>query len=207
MSRFALQSIVLQAGWPIWFLVVLSISMVAIVIERSLSLRSKRILPPLLASTMLAHLQSDDDHSTTLTKIAALSPLGAVLVETFNRSDLAPEQRRIAIEDVGRVQSHYMHRYLPALGLIASIAPLLGLFGTVVGMIEIFGSYRADGTDPTQLARGISIALYNTGFGILIAIPAMMAHRYFRSRIADYLIQMEQASRQLDEALSIGSRG
>lgn len=202
-----MQSIVSQAGWPIWFLIILSVAMVAICIERFLSLRTERIAPSSLAATMLQTLRTSNDHAATLAKMAAASPLGAVLVETYKRSDLPPSQRRLAIEDVGRVQAHHLNRYLPLLSLIASIAPLMGLFGTVVGMIEIFGSYRPDGTDPTQLARGISTALYNTGFGIVIAVPAMMAHRYFKSRVASLLIQMEQASRQLNDAISSGSRG
>jgi biopolymer transport protein ExbB len=73
----------------------------------------------------------------------------------------------------------------------------MGLFGTVVGMIEIFAAYRPDGSDPTELARGISIALYNTGFGILIAIPAVIAHRHFKTRVQGLLIQLEQAARQV----------
>ena len=77
----------------------------------------------------------------------------------------------------------------------------MGLFGTVIGMIEIFAAYQPDGSDPTKLARGISVALYNTGFGILIAVPAMIAHRHFKSKVEGLLLQMEQAARRLNDAL------
>src|SRR5690606_8791581 len=106
------------------------------------------------------------------------------------------------VEDVGRAVAHDLNRYIPALGTVAVIAPLMGLFGTVVGMIEIFGSYTPGGGDPAQLARGISIALYNTGFGILIAIPAMIAHRYLRGRVDGYLSAMEQAASRVVRAVS-----
>lgn len=98
--------------------------------------------------------------------------------------------------------AHDLSRYIPAIGTIAVVAPLMGLFGTVVGMIEIFGSYTPGGGDPAQLARGISIALYNTGFGILIAIPAMIAHRYLRGRVDGYLNAMELSAARLARAVS-----
>jgi biopolymer transport protein ExbB len=85
--------------------------------------------------------------------------------------------------------------------MIATVAPLMGLFGTVVGMIEIFAAYRPDGSDPTQLAQGISIALYNTGLGILIAVPCLMAHRYFKSHVESLLLRLEQSARRLRDSL------
>jgi biopolymer transport protein ExbB len=85
--------------------------------------------------------------------------------------------------------------------MIATIAPLMGLFGTVVGMVEIFAAYQPGGTDPGQLARGISIALYNTGFGILIAVPAAIAHRLLRVHVESLLHYIEQEARQLIAAI------
>ncbi len=107
-----------------------------------------------------------------------------------------------ALEETGRAVAHELERFLPALGTIASIAPLMGLFGTVVGMIEIFGSQDATGTDPAQLAHGISVALYNTGFGLMIAIPAMIFYRYYRTRVDAFLVELEtQAVHFLDATL------
>ena len=93
---------------------------------------------------------------------------------------------------------HRLERYLNTLGTIATAAPLLGLFGTVVGMIEIFGSQSpTGGSNPAQLAHGISVALYNTAFGLMIAIPALMFYRYFRGRVDEFTVDMEQAAERL----------
>ena len=93
---------------------------------------------------------------------------------------------------------HRLERYLNSLGSIATAAPLLGLFGTVVGMIEIFGSQApAGGTNPALLAHGISVALYNTAFGLMIAIPALMFYRYFRGRVDEYQLTMELAAERM----------
>ena len=104
---------------------------------------------------------------------------------------------RQSVEDTGQDVAFTLQRFLPALATVATIAPLLGLFGTVIGMIEIFAVYRPDGSDPTQMAHGISVALYNTAFGILIAIPAMIAHRLYRTRVDGLLLRMEQIARQV----------
>ena len=102
-----------------------------------------------------------------------------------------------AIEEVGHLVAHDLERFLTTLGTIAAMAPLLGLFGTVVGMIEIFGSQTATGSNPIQLAHGISVALYNTAFGLMIAIPTLMFYRYFRGLVDAYTLEMEQASDRL----------
>ncbi len=190
-----MQSIVIQAGWPIWLLIALSVVGLAIVIERSLSLSAKRIIPHDLPAQVIQMVRAQADTPDAIDKLRASSPLGQILAECLANRHLPSAERRLAIEDVGRDVAHMLQRYLPALATVASIAPLMGLFGTVVGMIEIFAAYRPDGSDPTELARGISIALYNTGFGILIAIPAVMAHRLFKSRVEALLLKMEQATR------------
>jgi biopolymer transport protein ExbB len=94
-----------------------------------------------------------------------------------------------------------LERYLGALGTIATVTPLLGLFGTVVGMIEIFGASAPSGTNPEALAHGISVALYNTALGLVVAIPALIAHRGFRSRVDGFLVEMEQQSLRLVDTL------
>ena len=202
-----MHSIVSQAGWPIWFLIALSVITLTLIIERALSLREKRISPAGLPDQVIQLLQSGGATPHALTKLAESSPLGAILSELLRKRKLDPAQRRRAVEDVGREQAHTLNKYLPMLAMMASVAPLMGLFGTVVGMIEIFASYRPDGGDPAQLARGLSVALYNTGFGILIAIPALIAHRYFKSKTASLLISMERAARQLEDTLPVKDRG
>ncbi|MFY9137939.1 MotA/TolQ/ExbB proton channel family protein [Zwartia sp.] len=190
-----MQSIVIQAGWPIWLLIALSVVGLAIVIERSLSLSAKRIIPHDLPAQVIQMVRAQADTPDAIDKLRASSPLGQILAECLVNRHLPTAERRLAIEDVGRDIAYMLQRYLPALATVASIAPLMGLFGTVVGMIEIFAAYRPDGSDPSELARGISIALYNTGFGILIAIPAVMAHRLFKSRVEALLLNMEKATR------------
>ena len=122
-------------------------------------------------------------------------------LRTLNSEPQATEEDvRASMESTGRAVAHRLEKYLNALATIASAAPLMGLFGTVVGMIEIFGSQGGGNTmaggNPAQLAHGISIALYNTAFGLIIAIPTLIFWRYFRSRVDDYLLSMELASEQ-----------
>src|SRR5699024_8053128 len=146
--------------------------------------------------------RQNKDSPEAIIRLASRAPLGRVLAEVLaNRGQ--PETYRVsAIEDVGKDVAFSLNRYLPALATIAVIAPLLGLFGTVIGMIDIFGAYTLAGGDPSQLARGISMALYNTAFGIIIAIPALAFHRYFRMRADYYLHRMEREASALDRLLT-----
>lgn len=146
--------------------------------------------------------RQNKDSPEAIIRLASRAPLGRVLAEVLaNRGQ--PETYRVsAIESVGKDVAFRLNRYLPALATIAVIAPLLGLFGTVIGMIEIFGAYTLSGGDPSQLARGISMALYNTAFGIIIAIPALAFHRMFRTKVDFYLHRLEQEASALDRLIS-----
>lgn len=146
-------------------------------------------------SVTRAHLPSAD----VVNKLAANSILGSVLAAGVRAMVAEPrideEGLRSAFESAGRAAVHRMERYLNTLGTIASAAPLLGLLGTVIGMIEIFGSQApTGGNNPAMLAHGISIALYNTAFGLIIAIPSLMLYRYFRGVVDAYTLTMEQAA-------------
>ncbi|HLU00655.1 MAG TPA: MotA/TolQ/ExbB proton channel family protein [Burkholderiaceae bacterium] len=193
------------AGWPVWLLICTSVVGLAIIIERLLTLRSARVLPPRLSSQVLEIVRQRNDDSEAIVRLAGSSPLGRVLAEVLVNKHESPQGRQIAAEDVGKDVAHQLNRYLPALATIAVVAPLMGLFGTVVGMIEIFGSYTPTGGDPAQLARGISIALYNTAFGIIIAIPALIFHRYFRARVDHFLHRMEREASALSRLLDRGA--
>ena len=199
--RFPLFSIVSQAGWPIWPLLALSVAGLAIIIERLLSLQTQRIVPPELTAEVLQLVRSGSADAQAIAKLKTSSPLGMVLAQLLLSRNLPDAELRRSVEDVGQDVAHALNRYLPGLAMIATVAPLMGLFGTVIGMIEIFAAYRPDGSDPTELARGISIALYNTGFGILIAVPAVIAHRYFKSRVDSLLLSLEQATRHVRDGL------
>jgi len=191
-----------EAGWPIWLLIATSVLGLALIIERFLSLRRRRIVPPGVLDRIIEVARRGGGGRETLERLADSSPLGRVLAEVVAVRGEPSDYRTAAIEDAGRDVAYELNRYIPALSTIAVVAPLMGLFGTVVGMIEIFGSYTPGGGDPAQLARGISIALYNTGFGILIAIPALILHRYFRSRVDLYLHQMERQAGILNRILA-----
>ena len=195
-------SIIQAAGWPIWPLILCSIAALAIIIERFMSLRAAKVAPPTLVDEVLTLTRSGLPAPDVVDKLHGSSVLGTVLAAgirtaaTDARGDEA--QLRNAFETAGRIASHRLERYLNALGTIASAAPLLGLLGTVVGMIEIFGSQSpTSGGNPEQLAHGISIALYNTAFGLIIAIPSLMFYRYFRGQVDEFGLQMEQAAERL----------
>jgi biopolymer transport protein ExbB len=197
-----LLSIIQAAGWPIWPLVLCSIAALTIIIERLISLRASQIAPANLLDEVLGVTRSSLPGSDVVNKLAENSLLGGVFA-TGLRSVIAEpriteEAVRQSLESAGRIALHRLERYLNTLGTIAAAAPLLGLFGTVIGMIEIFGSQApTGGTNPQQLAHGISIALYNTAFGLMIAIPSLMFYRYFRGRVDEYLLTMELAAERL----------
>lgn len=199
-------TIIQAAGWPIWPLILCSIVAVALIIERFVALKTSCVVPPTLLDEAIAVSQTRVPTGEVVDQLAASSALGEVLAEGFRELLRHPRTSdanlRAAMEGKGRAVAARLQRYLGALATIASAAPLLGLLGTVVGMIEIFGSQvgagglgAAVGTgNPAQLAHGISIALYNTAFGLIVAIPALMFWRYFRARVDAYLLDMELAS-------------
>ena len=194
-------SIILAAGWPIWPLLLASIIAVALIIERLVSLRRSKILPAGLLQRVLAEYRQQGCSEAMLNSLEAQSPLGRVLAAGLRNVGSSREIMRESIEEAGGVVAHELERYLTTLGTIASISPLMGLFGPVVGMIEIFGSQAPTGTNPMQLAHGISVALYNTGFGLIIAIPGMIFWRHFRALVNGFVLEMQQQSVRLVEVL------
>ncbi len=185
-------AIIQAAGWPIWPLLLASIIAVALIIERSISLRSGRIIPPTLLEQVVTVYQRHGVSDDVLDRLARDSPLGTVLAAGLRNYKSSRYVMKEAIEEAGRSVAHQLERFLTTLGTIASLAPLMGLFGTIVGMIEIFGSQNATGgANPAQLAHGISVALYNTGFGLAIAMPALVAYRHFRALVDSFIIDME----------------
>jgi len=194
-------SIIQAAGWPIWFLLFASVIAVALIIERGTALRSSKIVPAGLLQNVIAEYRRSGAAEEFLKRLDAHSPLGRVLAAGIKNHTSSREVMKEAIEEAGRGAAHELGRFLTTLGTIASISPLMGLFGTVVGMIEIFGSATATGNNPQQLAHGISVALYNTGFGLIIAIPAMIAYRHFRAVVDSFVIEMEQQALKLVEQL------
>jgi biopolymer transport protein ExbB len=197
-----LLSIIQAAGWPIWPLIACSIAALALIIERFISLKAAKIAPPKLLDEALAVSRTSVPSPDVVRQLEQNSALGEVLASGFRALNSDPRctevDLRAHMEQTGRAVAHRLERYLNALATIASAAPLLGLLGTVIGMIEIFGSQSpaggATGGNPAQLAHGISVALYNTAFGLMVAIPALIFWRYFRARVDDYLLALELAS-------------
>ena len=190
-------AIIQAAGWPIWPLLFASVVAVALIIERALSLRSSKIIPPTLLEQVLTVYQRQGLNDDILDKLAKDSPLGEVLAAGLRNHRSSRYVMREAVEEAGRSVAHELERFLTTLGTIATAAPLLGLFGTVIGMIEIFASQSPTGTNPAQLARGISIALYNTAFGIGIAIPALIFYRHYKNKVDGFVVDMEQQAAKL----------
>ena len=191
-------AIVQAAGWPIWFLLLASVIAVALIIERSVSLRTNRIIPPKLLDQVIGVYQRQGLSPEVIERLSKDSPLGAVLAAGLRNLKSSRYVMKEAVEEAGRGAAHDLERFLTTLGTIATAAPLLGLFGTVIGMIEIFGSQSpTGGTNPQQLAHGISIALYNTAFGIAIAIPALIFYRHFRAKVDTFVVEMEQLAAKL----------
>jgi biopolymer transport protein ExbB len=193
----ALFEIIKAAGWPIWPLLLASIIAVALIIERLITLRRDKVVPKGLLEKVLAAHEKQGITRELLDQLAKDSPLGQVLAAGLRNVKSSREVMKEAIEEAGRAVTHELERFLTSLGTIASISPLMGLFGTVVGMIEIFGSQSPTGSNPQQLAHGISVALYNTGFGLVIAIPAMIFFRHFRGTVEGFVVEMEQQAAKL----------
>lgn len=191
--------IIQAAGWPIWPLIACSVIALALVLERFISLQTRKIVPPKLLDEVLTVSRSAVPTPEVVTQLEQNSVLGAVLASGFralnNNPRCSEADLRASIEAAGRLATHQLERYLTALATIASAAPLLGLLGTVIGMIEIFGAQTGSGGvatgNPAQMAQGISIALYNTAFGLIVAIPALIMWRYFRARVDSHLLTLE----------------
>ena len=201
-------SIIQAAGWPIWPLIACSIISLAIVIERFVSLKTSKVVPPKLLDEVLSVTRSGLPAPDVVSQLEQNSALGEVLASGLRALNADPrcsaEDLRATMEGAGRTVALRLERYLSALATIASAAPLLGLFGTVVGMIEIFGSQAPGGStggNPAQLAHGISIALYNTAFGLMVAIPSLIFWRYFRSQVDAYLLMLELSAERLSRHL------
>ena len=190
-------AIIQAAGWPIYFLLAVSIIAVALIIERFMILRKEKIVPGDLLEKVLAAYQRQGVSEEMLEQLTVDSPLGQVLAAGLRNHKSPRYVMKDAIEEAGRAVTHELERFLTTLGTIATISPLMGLFGTVVGMIEIFGSQSPAGSNPIELAHGISVALYNTGFGLVIAIPAMIFFRHFRGRVDSFVVEMEQQAARL----------
>lgn len=185
-------AILQAAGWPIYLLLVASVIALTLIVERILYLRRARILPPNLLAEVIRVYHNGKIGPEVISNLENNSPLGRVLAAGLRNVNAPRDVMKETIEEAGRGTAHELERFLTTLGTIATLAPLMGLFGTIVGMIEIFGSQNAAGANPAQLAHGISVALYNTGFGLAIAMPSLVFYRHFRALVDGFIVDMEQ---------------
>jgi biopolymer transport protein ExbB len=200
-------AIIQAAGWPIWPLIAASVLALALIIERLLALRARVVVPAALLDEVLVLTRDGLPSSQVVDALAASSVQGRVLAAGLRayaaEPKIAPADLDRAFEHAGREAFQQLSAHLTALGSIATAAPLLGLLGTVVGMIEIFGAQApgSAGANPQQLAHGISVALYNTAFGLLVAIPALLFHRHFKARVDEHRLALELGAERLASQL------
>lgn len=193
--------IIKAAGWPIWPLIFASIIALAIIVERFWALRTEMVVPKNLLPEVQRWLSQGGVTKETCARLQEHSPLGEIFASALMNIDSSREVMKEAIEESGRAVAHKLEKYLTTLGTIATVSPLLGLLGTVIGMVELFGAFTATGHDVAQFARGISVALYNTAAGIIVAVPAMIFYRYFRGRVDGFIVEMEQQAVKLVEII------
>jgi len=193
-----LLSIIQAAGWPIWPLLACSVVALALVIERLVSLRRSLVAPDGLLEQAITASEKTLPTAEVASQLSEHSALGKVLASgwqtLFAHPTISDADLRASMEASGREVAHALEKHLVTLATIASAAPLLGLLGTVIGMIDIFGAQAPGTTNPAQLAQGISMALYNTAFGLIVAIPTLMFWRYFKTTVDTYLLELETTS-------------
>lgn len=185
--------------WPIMLCSIISL---AIIVERFWTLQTKRITPKNLVAQVWQWAKSGKLDAKKIQELRTGSPLGRILAAGLVNLQHDREIMKESIEEVGRHVAHELDRFLNTLGTIATISPLLGLLGTVFGMIEVFTVITTQGVgDPSVLAHGISVALITTAAGLTVAIPTLMFYRYFRGRVDDLVITMEQEALKMVEVL------
>ena len=194
-------SLIQAAGWPIWPIIIASIVAVGIIGERMWALRLRVVSPKELLPRLLKEYKKNGVSPDMVARLQKHSPLGQILAAGLRNAENSREIMKESIEESGREVAHNLDRNLTTLGTIASLSPLMGLFGTLVGMIEIFGSNSPTGGNPAQLAYGISVALYNAAFGILVAIPSMIFYRHFRAKVDALVMDMELQALKLVETV------
>lgn len=194
----------LKAGdWPVIPLVLCSILALGIVLERAWALQRRRVLPPGLLQQVENWCMAGEVDAARIRGLREHSPLGRILAAVLLHGGEDRQRQRENVEDTGRHLTLELERYLNALGTLATISPLIGLFGTVIGMIETFNAISLSGLGaPEKLAGGIAIALVNTAFGLFVAIPSYIFHRYFRGRVDELVADLEQQAAELAESLA-----
>ncbi|QQD21400.1 MotA/TolQ/ExbB proton channel family protein [Venatoribacter cucullus] len=194
--------IIQSGGWMMVPIIICSILAVAITFERFWTLRAAKIAPPELLARVWGWMKNNQLDSTRIKELRSTSPLGRVLAAGLINSRHGRQIMKESIEEVASHEIHLMERYLNALGTVAAVAPLMGLLGTVFGMIQVFSEIMAQGTGQANLlAGGISEALVTTAAGLVVGIPALIAHRMLQRRVDEIVVFMEQEAIKLVDVL------
>ncbi len=194
--------IIEAAGWPIWPIILCSIVAVGIIGERFYSLRKDLVAPRDLLPQVVQEFRQKGVSAEMLSRLSLTSPLGRIFAAALKEAGSSREVIKESVEEAGYAVAHELDRFLTTLGTIATMSPLLGLLGTIVGMIEIFGVQGPSGmADPGALAHGISIALYNAAFGIIVAVPSLVFYRHFRARADSLVVEMQIQAVKLVEII------
>ena len=189
-------------GFLMWPILACSIISMAIIAERFWSLRQTKIAPTNLVANVWQWHKSDQLDAKRIQALRTNSPLGMILAAGLLNRKHSREIMKESIEEVGRLVAHGLERFLNTLGTISSITPLLGLLGTVIGMIKVFTVITSQGIgDPSVLSEGISEALLTTAAGLSVAIPSLMFYRYFRGKVDDLVVTMEQEALKMVEVM------
>lgn len=194
--------IIIAGGWLMWPIMLCSVIALAIIVERIWSLRKNKIIPQHLVAQIWHWKKANQLDDEKIDQVRKSSPLGRVLASGLANLRHEREIMKESIEETGRHVVHDLERYLNTLGTIASVTPLLGLLGTVFGMIQTFDALVQAGTNNSQdLAGGISVALITTAAGLSVAIPALIFYRYFRGKIDEFVVEMEQEAIKMVEIM------
>ena len=193
-----MEELVYAGGWVMVPILLLAVVAIGIIVERFWSLRQKDVAPAGLGDEVQSWARNKQLDPKHIDMLRANSPMGRLLAAALEVRNRPREIIKERVEDVGRHVLHELERFLNALGTIAAVSPLLGLLGTVFGMIAMFMDVLDTGVgDANQLAGGIGQALISTAAGLCVAIPALVFYRYFKGRVAEYVVEMEKQAMQL----------
>ena len=191
-----------SGGWLMLPIILCAIVAMGIILERFWTLQQKRVIPEDLTSKVWGWVKKDQLDQKQIQTLHQGSALGQILAAGLVNRDRERTVLKDAIEDTGRHVVHELERYLETLGTVGAVTPLLGLLGTVIGMVQVFTAITTHGVgNPTVLAGGIAQALITTAAGLSVAIPSLIAYRYYRSRVDTLVVDMEKEAIKLVEAL------
>ena len=194
--------LIVAGGWLMAPILLCSIVVLTIAVERYWTLRRDRVVPSHLLAEVWQWLRSHQITRKKLQELRDSSPLGKILAAGLSNAEHGRDVMKDAIEEAANQVIHELERFMAPLGTIAAVAPLLGLLGTVIGMIKVFTAIMIEGTgNAGVLAGGISEALITTAAGLAVAIPALMLHRYFERHLDGLVVEMEDQAIKLVGAL------